>query len=162
MMVVGWFSWQSAKQGWDWFESAMLARDLMGNTMLFCRSMAASNLMVARLMTIRQSFERLKRQGAERLWCKSGGEKWMNPLQGKMRVDWRLQPLCEDIRKLRGSFVFSGVFSTSHPLNREAKKMADRAATNRVPFSWPQGLAFFVFHFYLCYWLTALDVSLFD
>ncbi|OMO90423.1 Endonuclease/exonuclease/phosphatase [Corchorus olitorius] len=57
----------SKLQGREWFGAAMLARDHGGNTVLICRSITASSAMAARLLIIRLSFERLKRQGVERL-----------------------------------------------------------------------------------------------
>ncbi|OMO99625.1 hypothetical protein COLO4_13195 [Corchorus olitorius] len=127
----------SKLQGREWFGAAMLARDHGGNTVLICRSIMASSVMAARLLIIRLSFERLKRQGVERLWCKAGGKKWLNPIAGNTVVDWRLHPVHEDINKLRESFEFLGIFTASHPLAREVKKLADKAAETRVSYSWP-------------------------
>ncbi|OMO71299.1 Endonuclease/exonuclease/phosphatase [Corchorus olitorius] len=122
------------QQGWYGF--ATMARDAQGNAMILVKSVQAPNKQIASLLFVRRTLLRFKEMGVRKAWIRVENKKWCRIFKGDVVVHWKQEPVIQDIRELiqQTQVCF---FQAWHPLVKETKRMARKAATTHISFSWP-------------------------
>ena len=121
----------------EWYEASTLIRSPTGfSVMIICRSLLVDNQRQAQILILREALLRVKEFQVTQIHCRDYKKIWRKLLEPATPINWKLYPAFADIIAISSSLQV-GYFQEWHPLAKEVRKMAQKAAATQVSYSHP-------------------------
>ncbi|XVF67958.1 hypothetical protein PTKIN_Ptkin10aG0163900 [Pterospermum kingtungense] len=113
-----------------------ITRNGSGENFVICRSYTTKNILLVRLLIMREVLIRGKEFGIKAFRCFDNKRTWLRMLQDE-QCSWKLQPALADVKKLAKGYESFTLINDQHHLATETQQMARQAASTKISFSWP-------------------------